>query len=197
MPMFIAHPQGSRGVTSKTLMGAVDLAPTLLGLAGKSQDWSRSQFPQLVGHDVSKAVFDPSYRGERDRLGHLFNYGVILSWDRLNTNYMDTPVWDLSKRRAHRGVFDGRWKFVRYFAPAEHHMPRTWEQLVAHNDLELYDTHNDPDEVLNLAIRPDQYRAEIERLNAMVNALIEQEIGVDNGSEFPGEVARYNTLTLS
>jgi len=51
--------------------------------------------------------------------------------------------------------------------------------------------------VLNLAIRPDQYRAEIERLNAMVNALIEQEIGVDNGSEFPGEVARYNTLTLS
>ncbi len=69
--------------------------------------------------------------------------------------------------------------------------------MVVHNDLELYDTHNDPDEVLNLAIRPDQYRAEIERLNAMVNALIEQEIGVDNGSEFPGEVARYNTLTLS
>ena len=197
VPMFIAHPQGARGVTSKTLMGAVDLAPTLLGLAGKSQDWSRSQFPQLVGHDVSKAVFDPAHRGERDRLGHLFNYGVILSWDRLNTNYMDTPVWDLSKRRAHRGVFDGRWKFVRYFAPAEHHMPRSWEQLIAHNDLELYDTHNDPDEVLNLAIRPEQYRAEIERLNAMVNALIEREIGVDNGSEFPGAVERYNTLTLS
>ncbi|GAA0386067.1 sulfatase [Brevundimonas terrae] len=197
VPMFIAHPQGARGVTSKTLMGAVDLAPTLLGLAGKSQDWSRSQFPQLVGHDVSKAVFDPAHRGERDRQGHLFNYGVILSWDRLNTNYMDTPVWDLSKRRAHRGVFDGRWKFVRYFAPAEHHMPRKWEQLVAHNDLELYDTHKDPDEVLNLANRPNEYRAEIERLNAMVNALIEHEIGEDNGSEFPGPVERYNTLTLT
>ena len=40
-----------------------------------------------------------------------------------------------------RGVFDGRYKLGRYFRATEHHVPRgIRDALVAHNDLELYDT---------------------------------------------------------
>lgn len=197
VPMFIAHPQGARGAVSRSVMSAVDIAPTLLALAGKDEAWRRQHFPQLVGHDVSKAVFDPSAQTRRDAAGHLFNYGVILAWDRLNANYLDRPIWDLSKRRVHRGVFDGRWKFVRYFAPSQHHIPRTFEQLLAYNDIELYDTHNDPDELVNLALEPMRHRALIERLNGMVNDLIDTEVGADNGGEYPGPIEQYNTLQLA
>jgi hypothetical protein len=34
----------------------------------------------------------------------------------------------------------------------------------------------------------------IERLNAMTNALIKAEIGVDNGAEYSGPTEQYNTL---
>jgi arylsulfatase len=48
-----------------------------------------------------------------------------------------------------RGVYDGRYKFARYFKISEHHEPRDWSTLTAHNDLELYDTQADPDEIVN------------------------------------------------
>ena len=35
--------------------------------------------------------------------------------------------------------------------PAEHHQPRDWDTLLAHNELELYDTMQDPEECNNLA----------------------------------------------
>ena len=45
---------------------------------------------------------------------------------------------NLKKRGAIRSVYDGRHKLNRYFAPLEHHMPRTMEQLFAHNDVDLF-----------------------------------------------------------
>src|SRR3546814_11444850 len=96
-------------------------------------------------------------------------------------------------RRLHRGVHDGRWKFARYFAPAHHHTPRDWKTLNARNDLELYDTHADPGELVNLANDPG-HRKTVMRLNAMVNALSEIELGkgIDEGREHPGPPAKYN-----
>ena len=72
--------------------------------------------------------------------------------------------------------------------------PRDWETLVAHNDLELYDTQADPDEIVNLAFKPDAEKSRILELNAKVNALIDSEIGVDNGSMYPGPTERYHTI---
>jgi arylsulfatase len=89
-------------------------------------------------------------------------------------------------------VFDGRYKFGRYFRLTEHHQPRDWEILLAHNDLELYDTQADPDEIINLAFRPEEHKARILDLNAKVNALIESEIGLDNGSIYPGSASQYS-----
>jgi hypothetical protein len=70
-------------------------------------------------------------------------------------------------------------------------VPRDWDTLLAHNDLELYDTQADPDELVNLAARPEAQKARILELNAKVNALIDAEVGADDGSMYPGPPASY------
>ena len=107
------------------------------------------------------------------------------------------PVAGNTTRGLIRGVFDGRYKFGRYFRVTEHHEPRDWDTLVAHNDLELYDTADDPDEIVNLAATPDAHKARILELNAKVNALIDAEVGADDGAMYPGPSAAYNTLRTS
>jgi arylsulfatase len=88
----------------------------------------------------------------------------------------------LSKYACFRGIADGRYKFARYFKPGEHHQPQDWNTLVAHNELELYDTSSDPDETDNLAFNPTAHQDLILDLNARLNALIDTEIGIDDGS---------------
>ena len=72
-----------------------------------------------------------------------------------------------------RGTFDGRYKFARYFKPAQHHKPRDFETLVKFNELELFDTERDPHELSNLALTPETVKEQLLRLNAMTNALID------------------------
>ena len=91
-----------------------------------------------------------------------------------------------------RGIFDGRHKFARYFALHEHHIPADWATLLAHNDLELYDTGADPDELVNLAAMPETHKDLILAMNGKINTLIANEIGADNGAIYPqGEDGRY------
>jgi len=59
------------------------------------------------------------------------------------------------------------------------------DALRANNDLELYDLRADPDEVTNLAYDFDANRDLIASMNAKLNALIANEIGVDDGSFLP------------
>ena len=200
VPMIIVHPDLPGGRRTKRLMSAVDIAPTLMGLAGVAEAEREARFPGLPGIDLSAMIADPSAPTERDRRGHLFDYAVAYMWEPLGAfanypkgvNGLD-KVFDLTKRRLHRGVHDGRWKFARYFAPAQHHTPEDWETLERLNDLELYDTEADPNELVNLASDPVQ-RDNILRLNAMVNALIAAEIGRDDGREYPGDPALYNQV---
>lgn len=200
VPMIIVHPDLPGGRRTKSLMSAIDIAPTLMALAGMTADDVEARFPGLPGVDLSGMIADPSVPSERDRRGHLFDYAVAYMWEPIGPfpNYPKAvdgldKVFDMTKRRLHRGVHDGRWKFARYFAPSQHHMPRDWETLVRLNDLELYDTQADPFELVNLAADPAQ-RENILRLNAMVNALIETEIGIDDGREYPGDKAIYNQV---
>lgn len=201
VPFIVVHPDLPGGRTTEALGSAVDLAPTLLSLAGVDAGARSEHHPQLVGHDLSPAIAQPSGRSGRDEAGILFNYAVRYGWNapdvqRGQVQTQPLPELDLSLRRLHRGVHDGRYKFARYFAPAEHHIPRTFAQLTRHNDLELYDTERDPDELDNLAWRPNAHRTLISRLNDMTNRLIADEVGVDDGAEYPGDTAQYNTLRL-
>ena len=94
---------------------------------------------------------------------------------------------DLRKRGAIRAVYDGRYKLSRYFSPEEHHLPRSLEELLTLNDVELFDLESDPQETKNLAI---QDRAQGELLLAMndkLNALIVEEVGEDAGQMLPGK----------
>lgn len=71
-------------------------------------------------------------------------------------------------------------------APREHHKPKTIEELTARNDLELFDLRNDPGEMRNLA-RGDALPTEhLATLNAKLNALIDAEVGPDDGRDLPG-----------
>jgi arylsulfatase len=202
IPMIVAHPDFAGGRTTKGLMGAIDLAPTLMSLAGLSADEQASRFPGLPGLDVSGLLTSPAAPTERDRQGHLFNYAVVHYWEpakdkaargaKLPSGEPDFgKQFDLSKRRLHRGVHDGRYKFARYFAPAHHNMPTDWKALTAMNDLELYDTHADPGEIVNLASDP-KHKSDVLRLNTMANALIKREVGIDDGREYPGPTEMYN-----
>ena len=47
-------------------------------------------------------------------------------------------------------MFDGRYRFSRYFSPIHFNRPTTYEALVANNDLEVYDLQEDPEETRNL-----------------------------------------------
>ena len=202
IPMIIAHPDFPGGRTTKGLMGAIDIAPTLMALTGASADWMAQRFPGLPGIDVSGLLNAPDQPTERDRQGHLFNYAVAHYWEPAADKSASGAIlpggepdysrrFDLTKRRLHRGVHDGRYKFARYFAPAHHHMPTDWNTLVRRNDLELYDVQADPQELVNLAYHP-KYRRTVMRLNAMVNALVTREIGADDGREYPGPAEFYN-----
>ena len=199
IPMIIAHPDVAGGRTTKGLMGAIDIAPTLMSLAGLSADEQANRFPGLPGLDVSGLLTAPTARTERDRQGHLFNYAVVHYWEPTKDRTAVLPSgepdyskrFDLTKRRLHRGVHDGRYKFARYFAPAHHNMPADWKTLTAMNDLELYDTHADPGEIVNLANDP-KHRKDVLRLNKMANALIRREVGIDDGREYPGPTEMYN-----
>src|SRR3546814_2618418 len=104
-------------------------------LAGLSADEGRNRFPNLPGVDVSALLSSPSAPTERDKRGHFFNYAVAHMWEPNSAKVVGprppgesipdySKIYDLEKRRLHRGVHDGRWKFARYFAPAHHHTPR-------------------------------------------------------------------------
>jgi arylsulfatase len=104
----------------------------------------------------------------------------------------DGPTGDNPTRGVIRGVFDGRYKFGRYFRLTDHHEPRDWDTLLARNDLELYDTQADPDEIANLAFRPEEHKERILELNSRVNALIDAEVGADDGAMYPGATSLYS-----
>jgi len=187
VPLIVRHPDVKTSAGTSVLVSAIDLAPTILSFAGLDARHVSERYPDMKGVDVSAIVGGTSQKTKRDERGILFNYAVGYGWGKTDDG---KPA--LHNRRLHRGIHDGRYKFARYFAPAQHHMPQDWETLVRFNDLELYDTKADPDELDTLANEPMRYRREIERLNSMVNALIAHEVGDDNGAEYPGDTDIYN-----
>lgn len=180
VPLIVRGPGVPRGKATAALAGGTDLSPSLLSLAGADL----KAWPDLHGVDLSPVWLGRAARTERDERGVLLNF--------LSAPGPAGPTNPAPETRSQlRGVFDGRYKFARYFAIRQHHIPADWDTLVAHNDLELYDTHSDPDELTNLAARPQEHRELILSLNAKVNRLLATEVGADDGSIFPGGAARY------
>jgi arylsulfatase len=88
---------------------------------------------------------------------------------------------NLDSRELFRGVFDGRYKLVRYFGLAHYQLPQSVDELLTDNDVALYDLQNDLGETSNLAnpSNPGHDESLLAEMNAKLNALITAEIGED------------------
>jgi len=62
----------------------------------------------------------------------------------------------LDKRGFLSFVFDGRYKFGRYYAPTAFNTPRTLDEILGNNDVQLFDLQGDPEEMRNLALGPEK-----------------------------------------
>src|SRR5262249_1480934 len=84
-----------------------------------------------------------------------------------------------------RTVFDGRYKFSRYFGPVDRNRPTTLDELYKANDVELFDLQTDPGETVNLAADRETHEDLIATMSAKLEAAIKAEIGVVEGREMP------------
>ncbi len=191
VPLIVAHPGAKAGTTCDALTSHLDLLPTFVGLTGLPDAKRPNAVKALPGHDFSALVADPeSASATAVRPGVLFNYvgaGTVdanflgKTMKSLFTNKPTPPLpeADLSKRGFLSLVFDGRYKFGRYYAPTAGNTPHTLQELLANNDVQLFDLSNDPEEMRNLALEPEKNQAAMLRMNELLNELIAKEIGPD------------------
>jgi arylsulfatase len=205
LPLAIKHPDIRGGVDTIALASQLDIVPTLLSLAGVSATERAEFFPGLKGVDLATAMGS----GHRD-IGGAGRSAALYQWDSLafcspklvtivgeaHTQRRLNKAWTflannaivreaLHHRSSLRGAFDGRYKFARYFSPLQHHRPSSWDELLALNDLELYDTESDPQERINVSADP-AYHDIVWRMAQTINALVDHEIGTDVGQMLPG-----------
>ena len=95
---------------------------------------------------------------------------------------------DLNKRGFMSFVFDGQYKFARYYAPAAFNTPQTLHDIFKHNDVQLFDLKNDPEELHNLALEAERHKDVILRMNALLNELMAKEVGRNDGAFLPAAV---------
>jgi arylsulfatase len=215
VPLVIVDPRHEGSARTKAVGSHLDLVPTILAMAGLSEEDQRGRYPFLKGHDLSGIVADPNSdgpRGSTDKPGKgaLYTYDMIATVDAqwLQRNaplLLDSAAAeaglefhrgkeflarldefekpDLDKQAVFRGIFDGRYKLVRYFGLAHYNLPPSVEELLANNDVALYDLQNDPEEMDNLANpeNPSYDEDLLASINDKLNALIVAEIGDDRG----------------
>ena len=208
VPLIVVHPAHPGGKSCKAVTSHLDIAPTLLSLTNASAEKKAAIAKDLPGRDLSPLLATPdqaSHTVIRD--GALFCYNMFAYIDgefvEKAVAMMQQPEGkaklkqaaqagtmrpDLSRRGAIRGVFDGRYRFARYFSPKQHNRPTSVEALFKLNDVELYDVERDPLECNNLAADVGRHGELIEAMNAKLNALIDREVGEDVGQMLPGGV---------
>lgn len=204
LPLVVVHPAYPGGLSCKAVTSQIDLAPTLLALTGAAPDAVTSAAEGLKGRDFSPLLRTPEKAGfETLRPATLFNYNMLLFQDAKWISRAERVIHDASipgpkkaawmlqyepdfhQRCGIRSVFDGRYRFSRYFSPLAFNTPATYEELVASNDMELYDLEADPHETRNLAGSGGAWRDLVMAMNAKLNARLAEEVGDDDGSFLP------------
>ncbi len=203
IPFTVVHPDVKGGQTCKALSSHIDVAPTLLSLAGVSATRrSESAGRDLPGRDLARVLAkgkDADIHAARESV--LFTYSALLCNDNGLIKVCGEAIAegrdaqatlkasgykpDLKKRGSLRTVFDGRYKFSRYFAPVDRNRPATVDDLYKSNDVELFDLQTDPEESINLAADRDKHKDLIAAMSAKLESAIKSEIGVDDGREMP------------
>ena len=200
VPMIIAHPAAKAGATCSALTSHIDLVPTFVGLTGLSESRRPAAVKALPGHDFSALLADPEKATlQTVRPGVLFDYVGVSTVDGdylrnvVISLFVHKPAPPILKAKLeNRGLlyvaFDGRYKIGRYYAPTAVNTPKTLDEILKNNDVQVFDLQNDPGEIHNLALEPKKNREIILRMNDLLNTLIAKEIGVNDG--------RYLTETI-
>jgi len=204
VPLIVVHPALAGGKRCRAITSHVDLAPTLLSLTGVGPQRTATIAKRLPGKDFSAVLRTPESARVNDvREGALFCYNMLAY---LDGDYLHKAVEhlqkggkpaelkaagvgpDLMKRGAVRSVFDGRYTFSRYFSPKQHNRPANMEELLRLNDVELFDSQTDPDEITNLAAQGGRNGELMLAMNEKLDRLIEAEVGEDRGQMMPGGI---------
>ncbi|GAY16763.1 sulfatase-like hydrolase/transferase [Mycobacterium sp. shizuoka-1] len=203
LPMHVMHPDVKGGQDLNALTSHIDLVPSLLAMAGVNPAAADELAGRaLPGKDFSAALADP---GKADL--NAVRDSVLFTYSGLATNDSNAVKLfaeakaagqdprqlmqasgfrpDLTKRGSLRTMFDGRYKFSRYFAPAQRNVPTGLDDLYRFNDVELYDLQTDPGEMTNLAAAKGDNADLVLSSSAKLEAVIKAEIGVDDGREMP------------
>ena len=210
VPLIIAHPgyASTHGQQCRAVTSHLDLAPTLIGCTGVDTARHASITRDLHGQDLTPLLVKGDAAGVNDiRSATLYCFNMFGYLDSnlltkiqayINAGGDKTKLAgkgfkpDFAKRGAIRSVFDGRYKYTRYFSPKQHNQPHTLEGIFRLNDVELFDLQADPNEMQNLATDPKKNADLLLAMNKKMNALIESEVGVpDDGRFLPGENANW------
>ena len=199
VPAVIVHPEHPGGRDCQALTSHIDLIPTLVGLTNADAGLRAAAVEGLPGHDFTGLLQAPEAAAtDAVRKAVLFNYVGLQTVDAL---YMMRVCRDIAHGRfappftevkpdmSRRGfisfVYDGRYKFARYYAPDDFNTPGTLEELLASNEIEVFDLETDPEEVINLGVDPQTHKDLILRMNDLLNRMIAREVGVNDGSFLP------------
>ena len=141
-----------------------------------AQPWSGLSWPGVLFNYVGVSTVDSDYLTK-----------VMSS---LAVHQPQPPVTQvkLDKRGFLSFVFDGRYKFARYYAPSAFNTPQTLEEILRNNDVQLFDLESDPEEMHNLVLQSEKNRATILRMNQLLNDLIAKEVGVNDGRFLPQDI---------
>jgi arylsulfatase len=159
-------PRGSAGNPGKGSLYTYDMIATI------DAQWLQGNAPLLMDVAAAEAGLE-FHRGTEEFLAIMDQTGAP----------------DPEKRELFRGIFDGRYKLVRYFGLGHYHLPESVEELLAKNDVALYDLRNDPEEMNNLADPdgPTYDEALLAEMNTKLNDLISAEIGEDEALFQPNQ----------
>jgi len=199
IPLIIDHPQGKHAVNCAALTSHIDLLPTLVGLTGLSTATIKATNQSFPGHDFSRLLREDCNKKDAIRQGVLFNYVGISTIDHeylyktLTHSFTHQALPALSEvNQDKRGflsfVYDGRYKFARYYSPSHFNTPVTLDEILKNNDVQLFDLANDADEKNNLALDAEKNKIIILRMNKLLNDLMMKEVGVNNNRFLPAEL---------
>jgi arylsulfatase A-like enzyme len=204
VPFVVVHPDHTGDRKCQAVTSHIDVLPTLAGLTGRPKEDRATATKGMPGHDLSVLLAKPEgAKADAVRPGALFNYVGLLTIDADYLKKMaaylavgkDAPPLtevrpDLRKRGFLSFVFDGRYKFARYYAPTDFRLPspKDIKDLIKQHDLELFDLEKDPHELTNLAVEPEKHKDAILRMNELLNTLMAREVGPNDGQFLPAPV---------